>query len=371
MKTARRNAAASTLRLLEQLPGISDVVWSALTHLDGTSNPVRLVFASAEPRAGTTVIAAATAIGLVRHRRVPVCLVETHVARPALAGYLGLRHLGLTDILDGRAELKDCLQEPRGCPDLYVLPAGTPRPPVAGEFTTERMRALLEQLGHLGRYLVLDAPALLSHIESRLLLKHADGALLVLRAGVTRSGDAQRAQRIVHEAGVPVLGSVFNAYGAAGEFALERHADGSPDDGLAAVANEGQLPARVLGASQPLARPSELPELVSSNGHAPTPSTAVSVATVAPDGWISVEVHRGQIDVLERRIAKLTSLLEKTELTLRHIAALKDVDPGIASIYRGVQGLSPEADALASKRELLQKIFQANLELKQAIALRR
>src|SRR6185369_3862411 len=97
-------------------------------------------------------IAAATAIGLVRHKRVPVCLVETHVARPVLARYLGLRQTGLSDILDGRAELKDCLQEPRACPDVYVLPAGTPRAPVAGEFTTERMRELLEQVGQHGRY---------------------------------------------------------------------------------------------------------------------------------------------------------------------------------------------------------------------------
>jgi diguanylate cyclase (GGDEF)-like protein len=78
--------------------------------------------------------------------------------------------------------------------------------------------------------------------------------------------------------------------------------------------------------------------------------------------------HREQIDRLERRIAKLTQLLEKTEEDLQRIAALKNVDPGLASVYRTVQGLSSEEEALALKRELMKEIFQANLELKHTIA---
>lgn len=97
-----------------------------------------------------------------------------------------------------------------------------------------------------------------------------------------------------------------------------------------------------------------------------------AAAPVVPAGppiitGVPEEVHRQQIDLLERRIAKLTQLLGKTEQELQRMAAAGAIDLGEASVYRGVQGLSPEEEALALKKELMQKIFQANLELKDAI----
>ena len=50
------------------------------------------------------------------------------------------------------------------------------------------------------------------------------------------------------------------------------------------------------------------------------------------------------------------------------MGAMKSFDPGVASIYRDVQGISPEDEAKALKKELMQKIFEANLELKDAVA---
>jgi hypothetical protein len=82
------------------------------------------------------------------------------------------------------------------------------------------------------------------------------------------------------------------------------------------------------------------------------------------------DVHRRQIELLERRIAKLTRHLSKAEENLERMAAMRGEDPGIASIYRTVQGLSPEERALAFKQKLMQKIFQANLELKNTLAQR-
>jgi hypothetical protein len=49
---------------------------------------------------------------------------------------------------------------------------------------------------------------------------------------------------------------------------------------------------------------------------------------------------------------------------------MKNVDLGIASTYRSVQGLCAEDEASAFKRSLMREIFQANLELKTAIARR-
>ena len=69
------------------------------------------------------------------------------------------------------------------------------------------------------------------------------------------------------------------------------------------------------------------------------------------------------LDNFQRRIAKLTAKLEETERTVAALAKMKDVEPGIASVYRTVQGLA-EGDSLwRVKEELLMRIYEANLTL--------
>lgn len=72
-----------------------------------------------------------------------------------------------------------------------------------------------------------------------------------------------------------------------------------------------------------------------------------------------------RIELLERRIAKLTGQLGMTEEQLQNVLRMKNIDPGMASIYSSVQGLSPDEARTELKRELMSKIFQANVELRQ------
>ncbi len=419
MVVSGQRTEASALRLLEELPGIADVVWATVTRLaslgaesrgqahesahESTSGPTCVLFTAPEARAGTSLLAAATAIGLAQHQRVPVCLLETNVRRPALAAWLGLAPAGLSDVLDGRAELEDCLQEPRGCPGVLVLPAGTARDASPGEFATGNMDALLAALARRCRYLVLDAAPVLEHVETRRLLHVADAALLVLRARVTRRDDAERAHELLLESGTPVLGTIFNAYrpegfsGATGRAnrALARamrgervrsglrwqaaapgngaHPAARPDGHAELTSSRLDLDGRGNGngagngAGNPAGNPAGnghaedhtgAPELPDAHYELPTPEPGTEAA------------YRRHIDVLERRVAKLTQLLGQTEADLRRLASMKDVDLGVASIYRSVQGLSSEEGAQAFKRSLMREIFQANLELKTAMARR-
>lgn len=70
------------------------------------------------------------------------------------------------------------------------------------------------------------------------------------------------------------------------------------------------------------------------------------------------------VDGLERRIAKLVASLESTERVLAEIAKMKDVELGVASIYRTVQGLAAVGGEVAKKREMLEQIFLSNLEMR-------
>jgi diguanylate cyclase (GGDEF)-like protein len=70
-----------------------------------------------------------------------------------------------------------------------------------------------------------------------------------------------------------------------------------------------------------------------------------------------------QIEMLERRIQKLTDILGITEEELKRVAAMKGLDLGVSSIYRTVQGLSQDEGQYQRKREMMKTIFEANFEL--------
>ena len=75
-----------------------------------------------------------------------------------------------------------------------------------------------------------------------------------------------------------------------------------------------------------------------------------------------------EVDLLQRRIGKLNETLGHTERRLQEVAALKNLDGGISSIYREVQGLHGEDVHAGKKKELMAEIFKANLELQKRLA---
>lgn len=78
----------------------------------------------------------------------------------------------------------------------------------------------------------------------------------------------------------------------------------------------------------------------------------------------SDEEHRREVDLLERRIAKLTRTLGMTEGELQRVLQSKPGDLGVASMYQSVQGLSGSDVQAELKKELMAKIFEANMELR-------
>jgi hypothetical protein len=78
--------------------------------------------------------------------------------------------------------------------------------------------------------------------------------------------------------------------------------------------------------------------------------------------------YQDEILQLERRVAKLVQSLETTEKVLDELAKMKDVEHGIASIYRTVQGLATGAFDREKKIEMLERIFLANLDLRAQVA---
>lgn len=200
-------------KLLSRLNSIVDPIWTEISRQPFDRTPARILFTSTQRGAGTTSIAAATAIGLARNLRVNVALVETNLQSPALANYLGIQsEVGLSDVLDGRVDIERATRrlEAVGELRLHVLSAGSARLCLAGEFATQAAKTALTKLGETCKYVIIDAPPIFDHSETRLLLREVEAAVLVLRAGSARRDDAQRAVREIQESGVRVIGTVLN-----------------------------------------------------------------------------------------------------------------------------------------------------------------
>jgi len=86
-------------------------------------------------------------------------------------------------------------------------------------------------------------------------------------------------------------------------------------------------------------------------------------------GNLSVEEggDQGRVDILERRVRKLRAALSKMETDLADLARQAEIDPGLASIYRDVQGLSSEESERERKSALLTQIFEQNVALRRAL----
>jgi chaperonin cofactor prefoldin len=77
--------------------------------------------------------------------------------------------------------------------------------------------------------------------------------------------------------------------------------------------------------------------------------------------------HDERVELLERRVRKLQSSLAETESMLKRLQEAKAVDPGLPSVYRSAQGISPSDDRFEQKRVLLAEIFKLNVELRRLI----
>ncbi len=75
------------------------------------------------------------------------------------------------------------------------------------------------------------------------------------------------------------------------------------------------------------------------------------------------ELHSREVDVLQRRIAKVNQALGDTERQLSESMGARPGEDGLASKYREVQGLSPDEANYQRKKELVYELFRANLAL--------
>lgn len=178
------------------------------------SNPDRpprgIILTSALPEEGKTIVAANLAAALARAGK-RVLLVDCDLRRPRMHRALGLGNaLGMGNILAGTHPIDAVLQK-GGIPGLDVITSG-PLPPNPSELLgSAAFRTLLLDFEKRGYdHLIFDSGPALSVVDPIILATQVQGAVLVLRAGVTPREAAREVCRKLANANAHLLGCVLN-----------------------------------------------------------------------------------------------------------------------------------------------------------------
>ncbi|SIR78391.1 polysaccharide biosynthesis tyrosine autokinase [Microbacterium sp. RURRCA19A] len=170
-----RNPRAESFRSLRTNLQFVDV--------DGDSR--MFVISSAGPAEGKSTTAANLAIALAE-TGARVALVDGDLRLPRVAEYMGLEgSVGLTDVLIGRAELVDVLQQ-WGTGRLFVLPSGQTPPNPSEMLGSQAMQRTLEALSKAFDYVIIDAPPLLLVTDAAVVSRFASGVILIAASGSTK-----------------------------------------------------------------------------------------------------------------------------------------------------------------------------------------
>jgi capsular exopolysaccharide synthesis family protein len=199
--------------------------------------PKTIVFTSPAPGDGKSTCVSNLAATLAQ-QGLKVLVIDADLRRGTLHRVYGAsREPGLSELLIGRAELEDAIQEiDLGAAGSLDLIAGGPPPPNPAELLgSNRLRKLLDRLEPLYDAILLDCPPVNVVTDAAVVGTQADGMLLVARAAKTQRGELAFSMEQLRNVRVPVLGAVLNdfdfkrdaSYG--GEYYAAKYSYGSTD----------------------------------------------------------------------------------------------------------------------------------------------
>ena len=169
-------------------------------------SPKSLLVTSASPGEGKSTLAASLAV-LQAQAGMKVLLIDGDLRNPDLHRAFGLRNEpGLSNLLDGSAELADCLAL-HGDSGVHVLSAGERRHAAPAElFSSAGWRELLQHVREHFDLVVIDSAPVRAGPDSRILARTVDSTVMVTRWASTPKDAVLDALAEMYEAGASVAG---------------------------------------------------------------------------------------------------------------------------------------------------------------------
>src|SRR5436309_6737340 len=175
--------------------------------------PRVVVISSANPSEGKTTVSTNLSIALSEISQ-RVLLIDADMRRPRLHRLFDLKNdKGLSELLLSKHALKT--SEVVGAvreswiPGLHILTSGPWAANASTLLYSARLPEIIEITRHSFDTVIIDSPPMLHIADARLLAKHSDSVLLVLRAGkTTRTAGSMAIQKFVAD-GSTILGTIL------------------------------------------------------------------------------------------------------------------------------------------------------------------
>jgi len=183
----------------------------AAIRLSRPKKPLQVILvASSAPREGKTTIAINLATVMAQHGK--TCLIDADVRNPAVSRTLGISsRQGLSEILNGSAELEASLVNLPSVPELTILPGGHASTSPGDLLAWKGMQDILQILKYRFDNIVIDSPPIIPFADARALSTLVDAVILVGLCGSTTRQEIVSSAEILEEIQAPILGVVLNA----------------------------------------------------------------------------------------------------------------------------------------------------------------
>jgi capsular exopolysaccharide synthesis family protein len=191
-------------------------VTSILYSIENGASPRVILVSSAIRGEGKTTIVSNLGITLAEINQ-KVLLIDGDMRKPRLNEVFNLPNdWGLSDLLRETSSLRDCpieaLVKRTEMPEVSVLTSGPGADNISNLLHSHRMLELVQRLRSEFDVILIDTPPMLDIADARVLGRLADAAILVFRAGRTSKDMALAAKRRLTDDGIPVLGTILNAW---------------------------------------------------------------------------------------------------------------------------------------------------------------
>jgi protein-tyrosine kinase len=190
-----------------------------IAHTEGANSLRTVLVTSPQKGEGKSITSANLALTMAQELQRRVVIIEADLRKPSLQHLFGLPPgPGLAEYLAGAAELKDIM---KFLPDhnLTVIPGGNAPTNPAELLGSTAMRRMLDQLRTRFDRVILDTPPVLPLADVAVLAPMVDGALLVVRAGVTPKPAIENALRAFDSS--RLIGVVLNESGMEEDYRYE------------------------------------------------------------------------------------------------------------------------------------------------------
>ena len=173
-----------------------------------------VVITSPHSGEGKTTMIGNLALALADTKR-RVLLIDFDLRRSSLQHAFNLEgDYGLVDVVESSQPMWDIdlhsAIKPTLIPQLSVMIRGSEPRNLTSLIHSDRISQLLEQVRKQFDVVLIDTPPALMFPDARLLGRMSDGAILVLRSGVTDRTSALSVRRQMQEDGTPILSTILN-----------------------------------------------------------------------------------------------------------------------------------------------------------------